>query len=138
VLIQRYRREFPPPNDTIQNRAVLVYEIMTTAFLTIGIGVSITLGSVYFLKSECHPYECSEVMALLLEARDRLNEANNARAGLETQLDVLRDRLAERLPDYGSEWIMRSASRIVELANERNITIDEAQSIIEEEFTRGL
>ena len=81
VLIQKYRREFPPPEDTPQNRAVLVYEIMTTAFLTIGIEVSLTIGTLQYLKSECSPFECPEAMALLYEARDQLNEANNARTG---------------------------------------------------------
>jgi len=138
VLIQKYRREFPPPKDTFQNRMVLIYEIMTTAFLTIGIGLSITFGSIYVSRSECHPYECSEVMALLLESRDRLNEANNAKNQLESQLDVYRRRLTERLPEYGSEWIMRAANRIVQLADDPNITIDAAQGIIEEEFTSGL
>lgn len=138
VLIKKYRREFPPPEDTLQNRAVLVYEIMTTAFLTIGIGVSLTIGTLQYLKSECSPFECPEVMALLYEARDQLNEANNARTELEAQVDVYRRRLTATLPDAGSEWIMRAANRIVQLADDPNITIDEAQRIIEEEFVSGL
>lgn len=138
VLIKKYQREFPGEKDNYENRLTLIYDIMTTAFITIGIGISITLGSIYLSRSECSPYNCAEVMSKIVDATEKLNEANIARATLEDKVTIYRGRLDERIPNFGSEWIMRAANRIVAISNEKKITIDETQAIIEEEFMRGL